>query len=91
MTNKNRKWNLQNSYVNLPKSFYDLIEPVSVIKPKLIYFNNNLAKELGLDFLSYDLSLATNYFSGNKIPENSKPIAQAYAGHQFGHFTMLGD
>ena len=91
MTDKNKKWNLQNSYVSLPNSFYELIEPVSVLNPKLIYFNNNLAEQLGLDFLSYDLSLATNYFSGNKLPENSKPIAQAYAGHQFGHFTMLGD
>ena len=91
MINKNRKWNLQNSYVSLPNSFYELIEPISVLNPKLIYFNNNLAEDLGLDFLSFDLSFATNYFSGNKLPENSKPVAQAYAGHQFGHFNMLGD
>ena len=44
-----------------------------------------------LDFLNDSKSLVTNYFSGNILPNNSQPIAQAYAGHQFGHFTMLGD
>ncbi len=86
-----KKWNLQNSYLNLPNCFYERIEPTSVQNPKSIYFNKNLAEELDLEFLSHDLSLATNYFSGNKLPENSEPIAQAYAGHQFGHFAMLGD
>ena len=91
MNNINKKWSLQNSYHNLPNCFYESVEPVSVQNPKLIYLNNDLAKELDLDFLNDEKSLATSYFSGNKLPENSKPIAQAYAGHQFGHFTMLGD
>ena len=91
MKNNNKKWSLQNSYLNLPNCFYEKIKPTSVQNPKSIYFNKNLAEKLDLEFLNQDLSLATNYFSGNKLPENSKPIAQAYAGHQFGHFTMLGD
>ena len=89
--NDNKNLNLNNSYLTLPKCFYERIEPTPVSDPKLIYFNENLAKELNLEFLCHDKSLITNYFSGNKLPDNCKSISQAYAGHQFGHFTMLGD
>ena len=91
MSSNNEKWNLQNSYSSLPDCFYERIKPTLVQNPRLIYFNRSLAEKLKLEFLNHDLSLITNYFSGNVLPENSKPIAQAYAGHQFGHFTMLGD
>ena len=91
MKNNDKNWSLQNSYLELPDCFYERIEPTLVQNPKIIYFNKDLAKNLNLEFLNHDLSLITNYFSGNKLPYNSKPIAQAYAGHQFGHFTMLGD
>tara|TARA_B100000676_G_C18027115_1_gene816316 strand:- start:205 stop:1653 length:1449 start_codon:yes stop_codon:yes gene_type:complete len=86
-----KKLNLQNSYLQLPACFYEKIKPSLVENPKLIYFNKKLAKDLNLDFLNDDKSLIINYFSGNKLPYNSQPIAQAYAGHQFGRFTMLGD
>ena len=89
--NDNKNLNLHNSYLTLPKCFYERIEPTPVSDPKLIYFNENLAKELNLEFLCHDKSLITNYFSGNKLPDNCKSLSQAYAGHQFGHFTMLGD
>ena len=59
--------------------------------PSVVCFNENLANELGLGFLKNDEQSIASYFSGNKIPDGSKPLAQAYAGHQFGHFTMLGD
>ncbi len=91
MKNDNLRWNLKNSYSNLPSCFFKRIEPSLVQNPKLIYFNKSLAKELELEFLNQDLSITTNYLSGNKLPMDSKPIAQAYAGHQFGNFTMLGD
>tara|TARA_Y100001970_G_scaffold285123_1_gene403999 strand:- start:5258 stop:6706 length:1449 start_codon:yes stop_codon:yes gene_type:complete len=91
MKNNDKNWSLQNSYLELPDCFYERIEPTLVQSPKIIYFNKDLAKNLNLEFLNHNLSLITNYFSGNKLPKNSKPIAQAYAGHQFGHFTMLGD
>ena len=91
MENNYENWNLQNSYLELPDCFYERIEPTLVQNPKIIYFNKELAKNLNLEFLNHDLSLITNYFSGNKLPKNSKPIAQAYAGHQFGYFTVLGD
>ena len=86
-----KKLNLQNSYFQLPNCFYEKIKPSLVENPKLVYFNKKLAKSLNLDFLNDNKSLITNYFSGNILPDNSHPIAQAYAGHQFGHFTMLGD
>ena len=91
MKSKNKKWNLDNSYLELPDCFYEKIKPSLVQNPKLIYFNNKLAKQLNLEFLNNDISLSASYLSGNKLPDNSEPIAQAYAGHQFGHFTMLGD
>jgi uncharacterized protein YdiU (UPF0061 family) len=91
MKSNNEKWNLQNTYLTLPDCFYEKIKPTLVQNPKIIYFNKNLAKKINLEFLNHNPSLIASYFSGNKLPENSEPIAQAYAGHQFGHFTMLGD
>ncbi|MDF2677688.1 MAG: hypothetical protein K0Q97_2013 [Bacillota bacterium] len=84
-------WNFDNSYTNLPESFFTSLNPKPVSLPKLVILNNSLAKSIGLnaDNLKSDDSVAV--FAGNKIPENAKPIAQAYAGHQFGYFTMLGD
>ena len=84
-------WNFQNSYVELPAKLYMKQLPVSVKNPQIIYYNMSLAKELGLEFLSEEKVAVAEYFSGNKIPGGASPISQAYAGHQFGHFTMLGD
>ena len=54
-------------------------------------FNKSLASELNLNFSNIDKYELSKIFSGNLLPEGSNSIAQAYAGHQFGHFTMLGD
>ena len=83
------KLNLKNTYSDLPGCFFKKTKPTLVKNPHLIYFNKKLAKYLNLDIFENDL--ISNYFSGNKLLENSKPIAQAYAGHQFGNFTILGD
>ena len=53
--------------------------------------NTRLAKELGLDFSDADSADLASLFTGNRLPDGADPISQAYAGHQFGHFTMLGD
>ncbi|BBO73932.1 UPF0061 protein [Desulfosarcina widdelii] len=84
-------WQFDNSYARLPHAFYVRLNPVTVRTPKLVVFNAGLAKFLGLnpDALKDDEGAAL--FSGNRIPEGADPIAQAYAGHQFGSFTMLGD
>jgi len=84
-------WNFDNSYTLLPEAFFVRLNPVPVPGPKLIVFNDTLAQFLGLntDALKGDEGAAV--FSGNRIPAGADPLAQAYAGHQFGHFTMLGD
>ena len=84
-------WHFDNSYYKLPKSFREEIDPVPVKKPELIVLNKNLAKSLGLDFSNYNKDEISHILSGNDLPKGSNSIAQAYAGHQFGHFTMLGD
>jgi len=84
-------WHFDNTYSKLPKSFLENIKPVPVKDPKLIILNKNLAKQLNLDFSKFSDTDLAQMFSGNSLPEGSETIAQAYAGHQFGHFTMLGD
>ena len=85
------EWNLDNSYISLPKMFYSRINLNPVPKPELVIFNDSLAKDLGLNsnFLKSDDGISV--LSGNKEIEKGAYIAEAYAGHQFGHFTMLGD
>ena len=87
----NINWNFDNSYSRLSNAFKQHIKPVAVKKPELVLINDNLAKELNLDFTKIDKAELSALFSGNILPEGSNAIAQAYAGHQFGHFTMLGD
>jgi len=94
MTNQETKkvgWHFDHSYIKLPKDFFVEQLPVKVQKPKLILLNEPLLKALGLDKEALSHEAWGSIFSGNTIPENAYPIAQAYAGHQFGHFTLLGD
>jgi len=88
---KKDNWQLENTYTRLPEIFYSLHQPVKVTKPELVCFNKVLADQLGLEFLDEQSKNIADYFSGNVIPDGAKPLAQAYAGHQFGHFNMLGD
>lgn len=82
---------LDNSYARLPDIFYTKQNPIPVPKPKLAVLNYSLIEELGLDTRELESSEGVDILSGNKIPHGSSPIAQAYAGHQFGYFNMLGD
>ncbi len=84
-------WCFDNTYHKLPDPFKEEINPIPVKDPKLIILNKDLSKELNLDFSSLDDQKISELFSGNSLPLGSNSIAQAYAGHQFGHFTMLGD
>ena len=88
---KNIGFRFENTYAKLPEILATKLVPVPVKKPKLVIFNNRLAKDLGLDVNSVSEDDLTNLFSGNKLPTGSEPLAQAYCGHQFGHFVMLGD
>ncbi|MFY4776558.1 protein adenylyltransferase SelO [Metabacillus sp. RGM 3146] len=84
-------WNFDNSYTTLPEVFYTPMELNSVDSPELVIFNSKLADFLGLNAGMLNSEEGTKVFSGNSIPEGAFPLAQAYAGHQFGNFTMLGD
>ena len=84
-------WNFDNSYASLSKSFFTSTNPTPVSSPKLIIFNESLAKSLGLNVKKLQGKDGVDVFAGNVIPEGATPLAQAYAGHQFGHFNMLGD
>lgn len=79
-----------NSYAALPDAFYTRLDPTPVKAPKLIAYNHTLAKMLRLPEAS-ESELAA-IFSGQQVPEGATPIAQLYAGHQFGTFNpQLGD
>ncbi len=87
----NINWNFDNSYSRLSDAFKEHIKPVAVKNPELVLLNEDLCKELNLDFTKINKDKLSDLFTGNILPEGSNTIAQAYAGHQFGHFTMLGD
>ncbi len=85
------RFNFDTSYLNLPGAFYTPVSPTPVALPQLVVFNRELANDLGLDADLLATAESALVFGGNVLPEGATPIAQAYAGHQFGHFTMLGD
>ena len=84
-------WKLDNSYTKLPETFFSNLKLNKVTSPKLIILNEELAESMGLNTQALKSEVAISIFAGNSIPEGGISIAQAYAGHQFGHFTMLGD
>ena len=84
-------WNYDNSYSRLPQIFYTRQDPEPVRAPHLVVFNDELAKTLGLNEQVLNSDQGANLLAGNEIPEGAYPLAQAYAGHQFGYFNMLGD
>ena len=84
-------WCFDNTYSRLPEVMLTRILPVPVKLPSLVIINYQLSKELGLNFSNIKNEDLATLFSGNFLPEGSESIAQAYAGHQFGHFTLLGD
>ncbi|WP_313343638.1 protein adenylyltransferase SelO family protein [Sedimentibacter sp.] len=84
-------WNLDNSYARLPEIFYRKVYPTPVRSPYMIILNNDLAKLLGLNIEELNSQDGVFALAGNSVLEGSIPIAQAYAGHQFAYFTMLGD
>ncbi|WP_172255049.1 protein adenylyltransferase SelO [Saccharibacillus deserti] len=84
-------WNFDNSYARLPEIFYSSLPPVPVREPQTVILNDRLAAELGLNPDWLHSEEAASVFGGNTLPEGSRPLAQAYAGHQFGGFNRLGD
>ena len=91
MINNNINWNFHNTYISLPKSFYSEISLNPVTNPQLVIFNNKLAKDLKINEEELKSKDGILILSGNKKASGGEYIAQAYSGHQFGNFTMLGD
>lgn len=90
MSSENQKiFNFHNTYVDLNPYFYQRLELLGAPNPQMVLINQELAKELNISL--EDEKKLTQILSGNELDVNSEPIAQAYSGHQFGHFTMLGD
>ncbi|MGA0041397.1 MAG: protein adenylyltransferase SelO [Pirellulales bacterium] len=88
MTDSETGWRFDNSYARLPEPLFTRAEPGRVRAPRMVVFHDALAGQLGLPS---SLADAAAVLAGNELPDGAEPIAQAYAGHQFGHFTNLGD
>jgi uncharacterized protein YdiU (UPF0061 family) len=81
-----------NSYARLPERFFARQAPVPVPAPRLLVLNATLAQELGLDPEAMAGPEGVEVLAGNRIAPGSDPLAQAYAGHQFGGWVpQLGD
>lgn len=87
----NISWQFDNSYARMPDSLYVRLNPIPVRAPQVAILNTTLADSLGLDINSLSEQDAASLFAGNLLPDGAQPLAQAYAGHQFGNFTILGD
>ncbi len=84
-------WPLRREYARLPACLWREARPEPMPAPALLWLNDALARELGLERWLADADAAAGVLSGSRLPEAARPIAMAYAGHQFGAFTMLGD
>lgn len=86
------QFNFDNSFVRTFEGFFVPCEAAPAISPKLLQLNHALAEELGLDPVALDSEAGSAIFSGNEVPGGAEPIAQVYAGHQFGGYaSQLGD
>jgi uncharacterized protein YdiU (UPF0061 family) len=90
-TSHSAGWRFDNSYARLPEMLFMHQNPVLVRAPHIVMINEPLAELLGLHVTMLAGADGAAIFAGNRIPEGAEPIAQAYAGHQFGGFNMLGD
>src|SRR3989440_4370092 len=84
-------WRFDNTYSLLPDALFAPARPAAFREPRVSVLNHRLAGELGLNLGAMSPDAAAALFAGQELPAGSSPITQAYAGHQFGHFTMLGD
>ena len=81
-----------NTYARLPEAFYERGRPAKTPAPKLLRLNDALARQLSIDPEFLRSLAGVGVLSGNDMLPGSEPIAQAYAGHQFGNFVpQLGD
>jgi uncharacterized protein YdiU (UPF0061 family) len=84
-------WRLEHTYAELPPLFYSRVSPTPVGAPQMVVLNAPVAADLGLDPEALSTEDGVAILAGNALPPGALPLAQAYAGHQFGMFTTLGD
>ncbi|MHA7965097.1 protein adenylyltransferase SelO [Paenibacillus sp. CAU 1782] len=84
-------WDWDNTYGKLPSFLYTRMEPAAVQNPAIAILNAPLAASMGLDAAKLGDEDGIAVLAGNVVPEGADPLAQAYAGHQFGYFNRLGD
>lgn len=90
--NAPENFEFDNSFARELEACYVPWDAEKVSEPRLLLFNCELAAELGLDAAALETPIGAEIFAGNRIPNGAKPLAQAYAGHQFGNFSpRLGD
>ncbi len=83
---------IESTWADLPPVFWDAVAPSAAREPRLLTLNRALADELGLDLAGLDDAGLARLLSGLDVPSGARPVAMAYAGHQFGHFVpQLGD
>ena len=85
------KFNFDNTYIKLPEELFSTVAPTPVKQPILVFYNNELGEDLGIDRENNSETEIAELLSGNKLPAEAASLAQAYSGHQFGNFTTLGD
>lgn len=88
---KHYGFSIDNTYLNLPSILYTVQKAVPVKDPEIILFNEDLAREMGLEVEQLLAAEGAQIFSGNVMLPESVSFAQAYSGHQFGYFNHLGD
>ena len=85
-------FSFDNTFARELDGLYTAWRPAPVRMPRLLFLNRPLAEELRLDADALHTPEGTAVFAGNAVPEGASPLAQAYAGHQFGGFSpQLGD
>lgn len=84
-------WRLDHSYARLPERLFACVSPTPVAHARLVVLNRPLAETLGLDSEVLSQPENAGWFVGNMLPPGASPIAQAYAGHQYGNLVLLGD
>lgn len=85
-------WGFDNTFARELDWLAVAVDPVPVAEPRLLLLNESLAVELGLDPEWLRTPAGVAVLAGNARAEGSQPLAQAYAGHQFGQFSpLLGD
>lgn len=88
---KKAVFNFNTTYTTLPQEFFAKVRPQPIASPDIIIVNDALATSIGLDLSDLNKKDQAELFAGNQLPEGTTPISQAYAGHQFGYFNLLGD